>query len=361
ASNTFTNLAAGNYTGYVKDAAGCVGTKAMTVNAAAPITVSTLVKNASSCANDGSIEVYRSGGISPYTYSLDNVTYVTNNKFFNLAAGSYTVYVKDSKGCIGSQAVSVSQGVGVSVTASKTNTSTCVNDGTIQVNAAGGVGPYSYKLNSGSYQPSSSFTGLTNTSYVVTVKDSKGCLGTINVTINLNPIVVTKTSVNASSCASTNGSIQLFRTGGVGPYTYSIDGNTYQVSNSFNGLAPGTYDGYVKDSKTCIGVLSNIVVGPSCGPRQASKNNVEINYEKVKVINSRISAYPNPSSTEFTLMLENASNAKVSINVTDVLGVKVYEASGNRTFKFGKEFKAGMYIVNVIQGTAKQSIKVVKE
>jgi hypothetical protein len=154
----------------VKDAAGCVSTKAITVGAAPAITVTPFAGAATSCANDGYIEIYRSGGIPPYTYSLDNITYISNNKFLNLAAGPYTAWVKDSKGCTGSQAVTVTQGVALTVSAVKTNTSSCVNDGTIQVNASGGVGPYTYKLDGGSFQVSNSFTGLTNTSYVVTVK-----------------------------------------------------------------------------------------------------------------------------------------------------------------------------------------------
>ena len=34
------------------------------------------------------------GGTSPYTYSLDNITYQNSNIFNNLSTGNYTVYIK---------------------------------------------------------------------------------------------------------------------------------------------------------------------------------------------------------------------------------------------------------------------------
>lgn len=54
--------------------------------------------NRPTCECDGSIAVYASGGLPPYSYSIDNgVTWVTNKTLFNnLCEGSYTVMVMDS-------------------------------------------------------------------------------------------------------------------------------------------------------------------------------------------------------------------------------------------------------------------------
>ncbi|MEP7164084.1 MAG: T9SS type A sorting domain-containing protein [Ferruginibacter sp.] len=372
-NNTFTNLAAGTYTAYVKDGAGCVITKTITVNAAAQIVVSPFVRGASSCSPDGSIEIYRTGGIPPYSYSLDGTTYQASNKFVNLAAGPYTTYVKDSKGCVGTAPATVTQGTALGVTVNKTNTSTCVNDGSIQVNPTGGIPPYSYSINAGAYQANNSFSGLGASSYAISVKDFKGCLGSINVTINLNTIVVTAYVTAAGSCAGTNGSIQLFRTGGFGPYTYSLDGNTYQNSGSFTNLAPGEYDGFVKDSKTCIGGLFGIVVGPNCAPpivgtgtntKSANINAVKGNAVKISEKSVlKISAYPNPSAASFTLLLEAGSKEKVTVTVSDLAGRKVFQAEGNvkQQYRFGNDLVPGIYMLQVIQGNEKQTIKLVKE
>ncbi|MFZ1529157.1 MAG: YDG domain-containing protein, partial [Ferruginibacter sp.] len=366
--NTFTGLAAGTYTGYVKDAAGCVGTKPNIVIAAAPaISVSPFARNASSCANDGSIEIYRSGGVPPYQYSLDNITYQVSNVFSGLAAGSYTAYVKDSKDCVGSQPVTISQGPALNVTVNKTNASSCENDGTIRVFATGGSSPYTYSIDDVTYGSSNLFAGLSASNYTVYVKDVKGCTGSLNVTISLNEILVTAYATAASSCASSNGSIQLFRTGGVGPYTYSLDGMTYQASSVFTGLVPGYYEGFVKDSKTCTASLIDIYVGPDCGQRQitASKNATQ----KVAAVNVpgsatlKVTAYPNPTTAEFMLNLEGYGTGKVAVIVTDIMGRKVFQAEGNARpqYRFGNNFNAGIYNVQVIQGTDKQNIKIVKE
>ena len=375
-SNTFTGLAAGPYTAYVKDASGCASTKAITVAAAPPIVVSPSAVAASSCSNDGSIQIFRTGGFTPYTYSITSASgpWVTGNLFTGLSAGSYTAYVKDAAGCVGQQAVNVTSGAALSLTVSKVNSSTCVNDGSIQVNINGGIAPFTYSKSGpgGPFQPGNSFTGLGQGNYAIVVKDAKGCSGNINVTINLNTISVTSYVVAASDCVSANGSIQLFRTGGAGPYTYSIDGNTYQPGTVFTGLLPGVYDGYVKDSKTCVGVQVGIVVGPeSCvGARTAasSKSNLPAADKTTAVKISaksvlKISAYPNPSAETFTLSMEGGNKGKVAVIVTDLLGRKVYQAETDvlNQYHFGKDFKAGVYMLQVIQGNDKQTIKLVKE
>lgn len=373
-TNNFTSLAAGPYTAFVKDAAGCVTAKDISVASAAPLVVNPYVVGASSCAPDGSIQIYRTGGIPPYMYSITSATgpWVNSNIYTGLAAGPYTAYVKDAAGCVGSQVVNVAQGVGLTVNANKTNTSTCVADGTIQLSVTGGVAPFMYSKDDGaSYQSSNSFTGLAAGNYAMKVKDFKNCIGTLNVTINLNPIVVTAYATAASNCATNNGSIQLFRTGGVGPYQYSLDDGVNIIGPSanpnFSGLAPGSYDGYVQDSKGCIGALNAIVVLPNC-PRPANLNNrVASRSENMLVTGSNdvsiAGIYPNPSNAEFTLQLKNNSMNKVAIIVTDILGRKVYQAEGNaaKPYRFGNDFMPGTYILQVIQGASKESIKLIKE
>ena len=363
--NTFTGLAAGNYTGYVKDLAGCVSSKSITVGSTSAVSISTYARPASSCSNDGSIEIYRSGGISPYTYSIDGTTYQSGNVFNGVAAGTYTAWVKDSKGCTASQSVTVGQGASLSVTAAKTNSSSCVNDGNIQVSASGGVAPYTYSLDATNYQSSNIFTTIGPGTYTVTVKDFKGCLGTVNVTIASNPIIVTAYAGNSSSCSTSTGSIQLFRTGGYGPYTYSINGTTYQSGNLFGSLASGTYTGYVKDSRACVGILTGILVGPTgCRPGFAanSKNAAPILQNESAAIN--VQAYPNPSEKDFNLILTGFSTTDaITIKVTDLLGRVVYQTAGaaKLQYKFGANLIAGMYNVQVVQGNVQKSIKLVKE
>lgn len=49
------------------------------------------------------------------------------------------------------------------------------SDGRIAVSAIGGVKPYTYSINGGTFQNSGVFNGLTNGFYTVTIRDSQGC------------------------------------------------------------------------------------------------------------------------------------------------------------------------------------------
>ena len=77
----------------------------------------------------------------------------------------------------------------------------------------------------------------------------------------------------------------------------------------------------------------------------------------------KVKAWPNPSGHEFTLLVEGSSAEKFVITVYDVLGRKVrrIEKSNGQLIRFGEELKAGIYLVEVIQGANRKAIKLVKQ
>ena len=367
-SNVFSGLAPGVYTVYEKDARGCMGTTLVTIGIN-PLSASSNATSSSSCVGNGKIQLFRTGGTNPYSYSLDGITYQASNLFTGLAAGTYTGYVKDLYGCVASTSVFVQMNASVSVTAASSGSSSCINDGTIQAgNPSGGTVPFTYSIDGVHFQTGKTFAGLAAGSYTVTAKDFYGCTGTASVTVASNaPVTVTSYATSAGSCTSSNGKIQLFRTGGTGPYTYSLDGVGYQTSNLFTNLPAATYDGYVKDSKGCVGMLAGIVVGPAgCAPlfagslfSKADDKAAPITSEQLK-----ISAFPNPSQAGFTLILEGYNiNERTSIVVTELLGRKVFKAegAGKMKYEFGNGFIAGIYNVQVLQGAVVRNLKLVKE
>ena len=105
-SGTFSGLAAGTYTITAKSSAGCTGATTVTLTATnsctnTVINVSTSVINVLPCttpAANGKITVTASGS-SGFTFNINGGTYQAGNVFSNLAAGNFTIGVKDLNGC----------------------------------------------------------------------------------------------------------------------------------------------------------------------------------------------------------------------------------------------------------------------
>lgn len=260
ASALFTNVAAGNYFVFVKDANGCVGAAIVIVNPLAGPTISA-VSTASSCtANDGTITATGVGGTAPLEYSIDGVTYAATATFSSLPANTYTVYVKDGSGCIQTTTVTVDNASGLTLVLSAVSSS-CGNTGVLTATASGGVAPLQYSINGGAYQGSNVFSGLSPGNYTVTVKDANNCIiSKQEIIASLTGLTLSASVVLQATCASNNAVIMASGSGGSAPLTYSINGTTYQSSDTFLNVAPGTYTVYLKDATGCIITQSGLVV-----------------------------------------------------------------------------------------------------
>lgn len=72
-----------------------------------------------------------------------------------------------------------------------------------------------------------------------------------------NQITLTVTGFTYESAIHANdGSVTVAASDGTPPYTYSIDGTTFQSSTTFSGLTQGTYTIIVKDSTGLLGETS---------------------------------------------------------------------------------------------------------
>jgi hypothetical protein len=76
----------------------------------------------------------------------------------------------------------------------------------------------------------------------------------------LNDVNPTNSTCNAAN----NGAINIQASGS--SLQYSIDGTTWQASNNFTGLTPGTYTTYVRSLEGCIIPSANVVVGQNNVP-----------------------------------------------------------------------------------------------
>jgi len=62
------------------------------------------------------------------------------------------------------------------------------NNGSFTISTSGGTAPYTYKVNNSLYTTTTTYSNLAPATYAVTVKDSKGLLSTINVTIKSSSV-----------------------------------------------------------------------------------------------------------------------------------------------------------------------------
>jgi len=76
----------------------------------------------------------------------------------------------------------------------------------------------------------------------------------------------------------------------------------------------------------------------------------------------RLSCFPNPAINEFGLLVEGKNNEKITILVMSEDGKIVFQTAGitNKTYKFGQNFAAGLYIIKVTNGNELKTLKVIK-
>jgi hypothetical protein len=244
----------------------CSGTQATTTFVVPGPIIGITSTNTTCGASTGTITAVGSGTSSPYTYSIDGTNFFASGNFINLAAGIYTVTVKDVNGCSNTTSVTLTNTNGPQLTYTNTNASCGSNTGTVTANATGGTSPYQYSINNGvTYQSNNFFTGLTAGVYTLVVKDANNCINSTIVTITTSPAVFITAIPAAATCGSNNGTITAFGSGGAAPLQYSINGNNYQPSNIFNGVTPGTYTVYVKDANGCV-AITTVTVANSAAP-----------------------------------------------------------------------------------------------
>jgi len=249
---TITNQPAGTYTVTATDSNGCIITATYTITQPTPLaTVPTTTDVSCFGGNNGSANVVVSGGTPAYTYSW-SPSGGTSANASGLTAGSYTLLVTDSKNCIITQTITLTQPTLLTATVSNTD-ETCdyLNNGTASVSVSGGTPAYTYSWQPGG-QVTSSISNQAAGTYTVIVTDSKGCPITLFATITQPlPLAATFTNqVDVSCFGGSNGSVTANASGGTPNYTYSWMPGSLSGSSVGN-LGAGIYTVTVTDNNGC--------------------------------------------------------------------------------------------------------------
>ncbi|CAN5170947.1 hypothetical protein BH09BAC5_BH09BAC5_06630 [soil metagenome] len=219
-SPTLSNLAAGIYTLTITDANGCSTTASFNItNTGAPlVSVSSFSDVTCFGASSGSASVVATSGSAPYTYSW-SPTGGTNSSASNLSAGTYTVTVTGSDGCITTQTVAITQPTSMADSINSTAENCGASDGSASVIVNGGTPGYTYTWNTG--DTTSTISNLTSGLYSTVITDANGCV--ITATVNVG---------SASTATADAGTFVTIISGSTTILIGTGNGNTYSWSPS---------------------------------------------------------------------------------------------------------------------------------
>ncbi|MBO9702666.1 MAG: gliding motility-associated C-terminal domain-containing protein [Sporocytophaga sp.] len=262
-SQNRTSLGGGSYLVKITDGSGCSKDSTFNITQPAPMAMTATVTNPNcNGAATGSINVTSvSGGTAPFSYALNGTASTQNNT--NLAAGTYTVTVTDSKGCKKDSTFTLTQPAPFVIDSSSTN-ETCdvLDNGKININSvSGGVAPYAFNWSNGAV--SQNVTNLASGNYSVIISDANGCSDTIGFTINAPIPMTIDTNVTKPTCVGGNdGAIQITSvSGGTGPYSFFWDSG--ETTKDINGLYANTYGLTIMDNSACTQSFTIIVDDPA--------------------------------------------------------------------------------------------------
>ena len=193
---------------------------------------------------------------------------------------------------------------------------------TLQANVSGGIGSYIYNWSNGATTSSITVSPTATTTYSLAVQDQKGCPGSASKTVNVVSISGGKNGDKIVVCHR---------------------GNSLTIGNS--------------------GVADHLGHGDmlgSCDPVSVRAQPVGVRETELTDFTIRVLGNPSPNYFDIQL-LGKADN--IRLTVYDNLGRVIERKSSlpsNQTLRIGGSYHSGIYLVEILQGTHKQTLKLVK-
>ena len=340
-SNVFPDLQPGTYTFQVRDANDCTYSESYTITPLAPITVVGQSLNDVTCfgVSDGSAQFTVSGSTG-FTYTINGGASIAGTSPFTLsglAAGTYTIVVTNTAtNCQATASVTINQPTTALAITTTVSPITCLQNGSVVINATGGWGGNTYSLTLPDAtvlpdQANNTFTGLSQGgTYTVTVTDSNGCTVTDTFDLNTPDAVVANINTTSDFCYDTTngGNIEVTVTSGQAPFEYSINGGAYQSSNVFTNLTPGNYTITVRDAFGCLITLSTETIAPQLSVSTVLTQDLNCTASPDAIISGTISGGYAP----FTYAVSINGAAFTSLGTTGT--TFTYAASSAGTYQF---------------------------
>ncbi|MCB9273014.1 MAG: gliding motility-associated C-terminal domain-containing protein [Lewinellaceae bacterium] len=267
-SNSISNLPVGDYPVTIRDANNCSLDLVIAVRELELVLDPNVVAAVGpSCTgfSDGSITLVIANGLQPYLFDFnDGNGFVSANSLNNLPAGVYNVDVQDANLCVGNFTFSLEDPPLLELAFDAQGIS-CFGetDGVLTAAPTGGVGGYMYSWAGG--QNTATLDGLGEGQYFVTVTDANGCVISGDTSlVQPAPVFISLVDVvNVLCFGDTTGSISVAGSGGVPPYMYSADGQSFQLEPDFQSLPAGDYVLTIMDANGCTATVDATITQPA--------------------------------------------------------------------------------------------------
>jgi large repetitive protein len=249
------NLGDGIYTVTATDINGCVSTKTVTILDDGKPNALIINYIPPLCAGDstGILTLVGYNGVGPYKYSLDGVNFVTSPTLTNVAAGSYTLLVKDANSCLNDTTITLIDGTPITISYLPYDTLICYTDviSNLVIQTVGGYPAYQYKLDNSEYYNTNQLQNIGIGNHILYIKDSIGCIKPFPINVYGPDTILYASAIQKDvACFRINeGYLQTTIKGGWQPYTWQwADGKTNLFRDS---LTKGKYILNITDSKGC--------------------------------------------------------------------------------------------------------------
>lgn len=250
-SEDLTNICAGSYTLQVTDAVGCLSFANATLTENTIIDATFTTTDATCGACDGAATITPTGGDGNYNIVWTNGASGLSTS--NLCAGAYGAQVTDGLGCVETINFAISNPTGPTGENIIATDVSCFGlcDGTADVTPVGGTAPYTFFwLHNGS--TSNAVSNLCAGTYFCEITDANDCIRMSTITILDAAQIVDSTVVTPADCGVCNGGLQIFATGGNGPFGFQWNAAAGNSTNqTLINLCEGIYSVTVTDGNGC--------------------------------------------------------------------------------------------------------------